>query len=490
DGLYTSAILGMVIGTGCDAPYLVHIPVDLDVKEYHSVDDLNIRPYIWQTDEPEFKSYGRNREHVDRFPTNAHTALESPFTFFFEESTSPAANNRLIRKLGTAYDNGSVDTLRGNVVVLKHKTDGSIDNIQISDWPLVKVILEWMVNHRWHYSDTCPHGLTKALPNLHTKPSLHVEHSLPLYTHKTPQTYTAYLLRMILSNRDLRYTIFENAGVLSLFALGATCSTMRTWVHTYYRSRITRLLCKVFPVPRHQEFFNVLHAHHSRIGGSFAYAIVDSSSVFIPDNINILSPAGQGDSFRDVLLSKWGCTLESSGPTRDPVSPDVFAPTTIHMKTAEGFKLTITESDDLSLMSLMLTGYTTAECVLVGGHTFTLLYPSLVEHGEVLRLPSVERAIPERALDTVAARFKLLDSTEHLGRPCGESCPNIWRRSLGMRGSATLYWGGFKAGKDTRLKSGSFEWKIAHRCRNPLCKWSAVQPMQMCNWLWWEVVKA
>ncbi|KAJ3765177.1 hypothetical protein FB446DRAFT_795316 [Lentinula raphanica] len=228
---------------------------------------------------------------------------------------------------------------------------------------------------------------------------------------------------------------------------------MRTWVHTYYRSRITRLLSKVFPVPRHQEFFNVLHAHHSRIGGSFAYAIVDSSSVFVPDNINILSPAGQGDSFRDVLVAKWGCTVESNGPSRDPVSPDVFAPTTIHMKTAEGFTLTITESDDLSLMSLMLTGYTTAECVLVGGHTFTLLYPLLVENGEVLRLPSVERPIPERALDTVAARFKLLDSTEHLGRPCGESCPNIWRRSLGMRGSATLYWGGFKAGKDTRLKS-------------------------------------
>ncbi|KAJ3832121.1 hypothetical protein F5878DRAFT_666856 [Lentinula raphanica] len=490
NGRYASSVRGMMIGTSCDKPYLVNVPVDLGISNYHSVDDLNVRPYMWMTNEPEFKSFIRNREHVDRFPLNARSALDHPFTFFFEEDTTPAGSNKLIRKLGTPYETDTVDTMRGNVIVLKHTNNGNIDNIGMEDWPLVKVILEWLVGHRGLYINTCPHGLTKAQTNVYSRPALHEDYSLPVDSRSSPQTYPIHLLHQILRIRDLRLTFFENTGVLTLFALGATCSTMRTWVQAFYRGRVTRLLSNVFPVPRHIEFFDVLHSHHSRIGGSFAYAVVDPSSVFIPNNINILSPFGKGDSFCDILLDRWGCTLVTDGPTREPVSSDFFEPRTIYMKTPQGYSITITESDDFSLMSLMLTGYTTAECVLLGGHTFTLLYPSLVENREVLRLPSVERAIPEQVLDCVSTRFNLLDSTQHLGRPCGESCPNIWRRSLGMKGSATLYWGGFKNGRDSRLKSGSYEWKIAHTCRNPLCKWSSIKPMEMCDWLWWAVPDA
>ncbi|KAJ3966891.1 hypothetical protein EV361DRAFT_1011288 [Lentinula raphanica] len=456
DGLYSQVFLAMIIGNGCDSPYLVHVPVDIDIPEYHSIDDLNVRMYMWMTDEPEFKTFHRNREHVNRFPTNAHTALENPFTFFFEEDTAPTSNNRLIRKLGTAYESASVETLRGNVVVLKHKTDGSIDNMRKSDWPLVKVILE----------------------------------CFSLGTPAAAQTPSVELLHMILANRDVRYTLFEHTSVLSLFSSGATCTTMHDWVQTFYRSRVKRLLGNVFPAKLHPDFFNVLHSHKSRIGGSMAYAIVDPSTIFIPNNINILSPWGEADSFRDVLLRDWECTLEQDEPTREPVNSDMFPPRTMHLKTAQGYSITITESDNLSLTALMLNGYTTAECVLVGGHTFTLLYPSLVDNGEVLRLPSIDRAIPEEVLDCVGARFKLLESTEDLGRPCRESCPNLWRRSIGMKDVATLYWGGFRGGKDSRLIAGSFEWKLAHTCRNPLCKWSKVSPMQMCKWLWWNVAKA
>ncbi|KAJ3827325.1 hypothetical protein F5880DRAFT_1538793 [Lentinula raphanica] len=46
----------------------------------------------------------------------------------------------------------------------------------------------------------------------------------------------------------------------------------------------------------------------------------------------------------------------------------------------------------LFLLPVMLTGYTTAECVLLGAHTFTLFYPSLVENGEVLHLFSLDTA--------------------------------------------------------------------------------------------------
>ncbi|KAJ3824620.1 hypothetical protein F5880DRAFT_1558463 [Lentinula raphanica] len=485
NGLYAGSVIGTVIGTACDGPMLVHIPVDLGINNLRSIDDLNVRPYMWMPNSPEFKSYERNREHVNHFPTDAATALDHPFTFYFEENSSRAANNNLIRKAGVPYDYNPVPSVRGNVLIVKHNRDGSMENMVEEDWMLVKVILEWIVANRWNYTATCLHGIPKPLTVIRSIPAVHEAPPGALF--KSPIPSHIRLLERILYIRDLRLTLFANTGVVTLFALGATCSTLRTWVQAFYRTRAKHLLDKVFPGLPIEDFFELLNLNEARIGGSFAYAIVDPTSIFTPRDLNILSPTAKGDSLRDMLVAEWKCTREPDEPNRPTPNNDDDPEWTMYLRSASGYTITITESDDRSLLPLMLTGYSTAECVLVGGHTFTLLYPSLVENGEVLRLPSLGRPIPDSVFDTISNRFKLLDSTEYLGRRCGECCPNIWRRTMGMRGSATLYWGGLSEGRDSRLRPGSYEWKIAHACRNPLCEWRNVSPMEMCQWLWWEV---
>ncbi|KAJ3840145.1 hypothetical protein EV361DRAFT_950478 [Lentinula raphanica] len=404
NGIYKFSVKGIVLGTACEAPYIVHIPLDLGLDNFHSIDDLNVRPYLWMTNEPEFKSFDRNREHVDRFPLDARTALNNPYTFFFEEGTTRAATNRLIRNSGIPYFEDSVETLRGNVLVVKHKSDGKLDDMDNSDWPLVKVILEWMVGHRLNYLDTCPHGMMKPITIHRTGPGLPEVTSLTIFTPAEPYPRSAELLQTIYRIRDLRLTMFEHTGAVSLFAMAATCSTMRTWIQSFYRSRVRRLFARAFHPGRLLEFFDLLDSFQSRIGGSFAYAAVDPTSTFIPKDLNILVPEGGAEAFQDALVENWGCSVEPTRPKRKSPSTDVFASRTMYLQTPLGFSITLTESDGASLLPLMLTGYTTAECVLLGAHTFTLLYPSLVENGEVLRLPAVERAIPQDVVDT-----KILD---------------------------------------------------------------------------------
>ncbi|KAJ3764602.1 hypothetical protein FB446DRAFT_49024 [Lentinula raphanica] len=92
---------------------------------------------------------------------------------------------------------------------------------------------------------------------------------------------------------------------------------------------------------------------------------------------------------------------------------------------------------------------TTAESILMGSESFTLLYPTLVNEGVVLPMSGYGVGMPRN-----------LDHTL------------LWRCSQGGRWTATWNWGGLADNdKEKELDWGSFEWKIGHDCINPCCGW-------------------
>ncbi|KAJ3719274.1 hypothetical protein C8R42DRAFT_643540 [Lentinula raphanica] len=467
-GIYPDSVQGLVIGTFSTYPTLVHIPVDAGVDDYQSIDDLDVRMYMWKSRKPSINSCCLNRFHVDHFPAQASSGLKHPYTFYFEESSSPAAFNKFIRDNILPYDFRPVPSLRGNVVIVKH-TNGVIDDMTLQDWPLVEVILEWMTEHRWQFSDSCPNEIPKGKPPV--KPLGDASSDIANPT----SGIVTVSLQSLLDKLDLCWTIFEHTPVLSLFALGATCSNIRASVQAFYRGRVIHMMATVFEAGRHSQFLQVIDHFGSRIGGSLAYRVVDPTATFTPNDLNILTPFGKAERLCEELTSVWDCVLGPGLPRVNRAGPDFCPGDTYYLKSPLGFPITITESYDDSIVPLMLTGFTTAE-----------LYPTLVENGQVLRLPCEGRKIPDDFMATVRNRLDVLDSTDNLGRPCLECCPNVWRRTAGMRGSATMHWGGLTPGTDTKLKSGSYEWKTGDRCRNELCKWNGVEALEMSRWRWWE----
>ncbi|KAJ3831777.1 hypothetical protein F5878DRAFT_672999 [Lentinula raphanica] len=400
--IYLTSIEGFAIGTGCERPHIVHIPVDAGLDTFMSIDDLKVNMYLWVSNTPVFKECSENRYHVDRFPSDASTALKHPYTFFFEDGATPTGYNKLVRKSASPYNHTPFQPLHGNVVVVKH-SDGRIVNMVNKDWDLVKVILEWLVEHRSEFSDTVPHCRFTILPpseenavdpvdlDISVNP---VVDRISSEAQLTPQRHFI-LLDLIWNIKDLRWTIFENTGVVTLFSLGKTCPKFKDWVQEFYSARVTRMLSHAFPPKNHLDFFDVLDFFEARIGGSAAYTVVDPRSSFKPSDLNILTPYGNLNPFKTELMKNWNCVLDPSSKHTVRRRFDNWARLTVDLISPLGFRITITESYELSLLPLMLAGYSTAECVLLGGHTFTLLYPTLAENGEVMRLPSSGHAIPE-----------------------------------------------------------------------------------------------
>ncbi|KAJ3831667.1 hypothetical protein F5878DRAFT_667319 [Lentinula raphanica] len=480
DGRYSSSLLGMFMGTGCDAVALVPVPVEPRLRSWESIDQLDIRMYLWTSNEPAVKTCSRNRYHIDRFPPDATTALTNPFTFYFEDIHTPTPTNQLMRRKSRSYDNNIIPAFHGNLLVIKHDRKGVVD-METSDWPLVKVILDWLVINRGEYDDVIP---PMFFPPKLLEPPLTGERSQSQSNRPAPPS-PHDIAHIVWQHFDLRWNLFEHTGVLSLFALSCTCTTMRLWVQAFYRSRIKGMLSKAFPKKQHANFLDLLEEFDGRIGGSAAYCVVDPCAPLVFNNIDILVPFGSGANMCRSLVGHYGLTDVSE--EREPIVRDRFE-SWVHdvyeMQNKSGFTVKVTESQTASLVPLMVAGYTTAECVLIGRSNFTLLYPSLVENGDVLYLHSMVNTVPPDQVAKLQRRWHLLDSTQHLGLPCQESCPRLWRRSVGYRNCALLDWGGYRSGGETDINWGSFEWKVGFDCHNPLC--NNPRPFEMCRWLCWD----
>ncbi|KAJ3772900.1 hypothetical protein FB446DRAFT_788305 [Lentinula raphanica] len=485
NNLYSSSALALFVGNWCDTPVLVPAPVVPGVQFWRSVDELDVRMYIWTSNQPGLKNCNLNRIHVDRFPPSADTALKRPLTFYFEPENTPTSRSVLMRRKVRPYPGLPVPPLRGNVLVIKHDREGVVD-MEKKDWPLVKVILEWLMVHRGDYADVRPPIFATPYllrPIVENQCAIrdHSQENQASIRHATNALRRHPLWRVL----DLRWTVFESMGILTLFSLSGTCRTMRRWVRAFYRARVSRMLSNAFEDKHHAAFLDTLEEFDGKIGGSAAYSVADPCAPIVPNDINIMVPYGSGRSLCCELKTEFGCTGQTAG-NEDLIRDrfDTWLNNFYVLHTPMGFKLTISESETSSHLPLMLAGYSTAECVLLGRQNFTVMFPSLIEHGDVISMHAMGYTIPADVSMRLRRRWALLESTEELNRPCGECCPRLLRRSFGHRQCATLKWGGYSKGAESEIQWGSYEWKISFDCHNFFC--DNPRPLEMSRWLCWE----
>ncbi|KAJ3765127.1 hypothetical protein FB446DRAFT_776547 [Lentinula raphanica] len=106
--------------------------------------------YLWTLNNPAVKICSRNRYHINWFPPDALTTLTNPFMFYFKENHTPTAMNCLMRRKTRPYNNNVIPSFHGNLLIIKHDREGAVD-METRDWPLVKVILDWLVINRGEY---------------------------------------------------------------------------------------------------------------------------------------------------------------------------------------------------------------------------------------------------------------------------------------------------------------------------------------------------
>ncbi|KAJ3884239.1 hypothetical protein GG344DRAFT_71493 [Lentinula edodes] len=208
-------------------------------------------------------------------------------------------------------------------------------------------------------------------------------------------------------------------------------------VRAVYRARAAAVVDLAFPTEQHASFWYGMESHHSYIGGSAAYWIVDSTARYSFSNINILAPLGTLDKWCRWLTTL-GCKelflhdFRRRNFTSCSTSIRVFA-------TPKGIIMTVTESNGSSVIPLMLNGDSTAECVAVGCHIAYILYPTLVDNNVVLPL-ATDVATHHLLQSLYGRRHKFYYNTRDLGEKCRESCPALWRSADGF-GIEKFRWG-------------------------------------------------
>ncbi|KAJ3831935.1 hypothetical protein F5878DRAFT_647206 [Lentinula raphanica] len=380
DGTYPASVKGMVIGSGCKAPLLVPVPVDT---------------------------------------LDASTALKYTFSFFFERANTPTGANSLLTATASAYNNHSLPSLHGNIVVVKHNRHGTVDMKSI-DWTLVKVILEWLVNNRQRYMDVAPEIF--KTPRTLCRPV--IPSDIDINQQSDESQASVDIDHPLFHTPTIRNSIFEYSSTPALIKLAGTCSSMRSWVHKFYRARVIRMLSKGFDIKKHAKFLDLLDDYQGKIGGSAAYCVVDASAPFTFNDINVLVPYGKGEALYAELINQFGW-----------------------------------HSNHIVRKQNLWQYFTNRTCRLFN---------------------SREWPVPQAIVHKLQKRWTLLATTEHMGRPCNETCPQLWRRTLGHRWCAVIDWGGFRRGGDNSMEWGSYEWKIGYDCHNPFCVNSP--PVEMCRW--------
>ncbi|KAJ3966314.1 hypothetical protein EV361DRAFT_872492 [Lentinula raphanica] len=431
DRLFGGTIKAFIAGTHCDAPILVNVPIDVNIQTWRSVDDLNVRMYVWRPDKAGVRACDSDRYYIDHFPDDATTALPTPYTFFCEPDNGPSARNSLVQDKALPFDKQVFPTIRGNIVVIKHQ-DGEVVDMEMWDWPLVKVILEWLVVNRLQYGitmSTCYDVFAKRLPTV--IPAVPSPPARRTITHTPVPSARA---SMVFRIGHLRCEVFTLLGICSLFSLAATNHQMRSWVLKFYKGRVTSVLSNVLPSDKHSAFLQLINSNSGRIAGSTAYQIADPMSNFNPSDLNILVPIGCRVGLRRQLKLRFDCTENSDGIEIGRKYLSNWSKGTSHLMSPTGHPITITESNDDSFIPLMVAGYSTAE-----------------------------------------------------------TCPRLWRRSQGGRWTATWNWGGLADNDDEEdydeekeLDWGSFEWKIGHDCVNPCCGWKNRIPLELCRYKSWR----
>ncbi|GAW00964.1 hypothetical protein LENED_002526 [Lentinula edodes] len=357
NGYMHAFVRGLFFGTGMNSPRIVTLPLHPGLREFRTLDDFLVRVYVSRWNVTGFNDCSIGRCYIDRFPPDSRSLLTHPFTIFYGEPGTPAPINDLVLKELVMDKYSMASQFRGNLLIVKHARAHSYDrrydmiDVTLGDYVLLKPIVEWLIDNDFKST-----GSTYYYPPV-TKLAMPMPHSRSSFNMKIPRV-----------SRDLSFIIRE-----------------------FYAARIDAILDLAFDKFARRSFWFAMEAYHSYIGGSAAYWVMDKDSTFAISNINILAPCNTQDRWSTWLV-KLGCReLFFHDFTRrnffgHAKSFRVF-------QSPKGMILSVSESQSCSVMPLMLSADSTAECIAIGCHVAYILYPTLVDSRTTLPIAEDNKTV-------------------------------------------------------------------------------------------------
>ncbi|KAJ3897535.1 hypothetical protein F5879DRAFT_995894 [Lentinula edodes] len=416
-GWLQSPVSAFLLGTGCSAPMIVSVPLDLGLSQYRSIDDLYTSCYIYRMFRTGLTICDDERVHISRFPVDSDALLPNPFTFYFcGQHDGLEVNNFVERHTLRLVQPDSLWS--GNILVLKHAKpvnnyrEDRLVNVDAEDLRVVKIILEWLISKRF------------------------VSHHIARVRSRHP----------VFASLELRECIYRYCGIKSLFNLASANAIMYKHITMFLKSRVSSVLSAAFPPSKHLLFMQYLDRYRSFIVGSATYQILDPRLDYTVKNLNIIALRGWRCPWASALR-ELGC--EELGIRSYPYENFlrfVDSHSVFHSPTGLMITVTIVKGD--SITPFLVSGNSTAETVALDTFPFS--------HDTISLLNS-------------RSTFDLDNSNWDF--PCGRSCPMLLRRSRAGRGIASFCWGGMQSPRSDCYEPnwGSFDWRLATECSNKLC---------------------
>ncbi|KAJ3772501.1 hypothetical protein FB446DRAFT_799772 [Lentinula raphanica] len=70
----------IIVGTHCDGPHLVNVGVNINIRVFSAVKDLNVHAFLWNSKEPGIICCANTTVHVDCLLDNTLTKIDQPYT--------------------------------------------------------------------------------------------------------------------------------------------------------------------------------------------------------------------------------------------------------------------------------------------------------------------------------------------------------------------------------------------------------------------------
>ncbi|KAJ6498665.1 hypothetical protein DFH09DRAFT_1336578 [Mycena vulgaris] len=282
--------------------------------------------------------------------------------------------------------------------------------------------------------------------------------------------------------------LLYHVDLITIMILAHTCQYARDLVKAFFSCNLRLVIAQFIGEHNVKPVYDILEVSRSAMAGSVISSVVTAPyrhphNKWSPTSLNVFLPRG--------FMLMWTEFFDALGFPVHPADRD--APTVdgengvdskfkhaavahVIYNAMPGFTIQLTESIDVSVLTPLVAGTNTWGACLATVSDIYVVYKDLVA-----RKRSVEGWFPtpvKKAVVLGRRGIRNSFSTASWERPCGLSCPVLWREIRGLKGVGIFRWGGpknqYADGVSTvgiPCTDTDVKWRLGDTCTNRNCLW-------------------
>ncbi|KAG1846000.1 hypothetical protein C8R48DRAFT_678013 [Suillus tomentosus] len=307
---------------------------------------------------------------------------------------------------------------------------------------------------------------------------------------------------IVLNTGELGEQICLYLDFKNLHNLSKMCMSSRAFVAGVHRRQYLKILRRYSP-EQVLELCDCIHEGNGVMTGSSALSLFLRLDSWTPHDLNIVTPRGNTSRLQKFLLQNGYINTSTNAKQSNMISPAMASVVLSHQVFVHhldsSLEISVTESIDDSILTVILTNISTTEMVFATPHGLFCAHPRLTFRHIALH------AFP-RKLGTKyvwkAKRYKKMDLVPHRNtkqwqEECGRDCPVNWHNIDNPKDLLVIDWN--RTSPDIAMTDESphrhiigqhLYWRLGHRCQNNYClsKKYEIPPVTICASHWEEIV--